>query len=110
MNALAFSPDGATAVAYLDYEVGLDIEIDGIVDLTEVVFVPLAGGDPVSVSIGFSPSNILFTEDGAKAVIMSRSKVVVVDLAEYRVVVEYPLTLDADQEVDPQDDHQANPA
>ena len=103
MNALAFSPDGATAVAYLDYEVGLDIEIDGIVDLTEVVFVPLAGGDPVSVSIGFSPSNILFTEDGAKAVIMSRSKVVVVDLAEYRVVVEYPLTLDADQEVDPQD-------
>ncbi len=109
MNALAFSPDGATAVAYLDYEQGLDIDIDGIVDLTEVVFVPLLGGAPVSVSIGFSPDNILFTDDASKAVIMSRSKVVVVTLQDtvdrdaYDVLVEYPLTLDADQEVDPQD-------
>lgn len=103
MNALAFAPDGTTAVAYLDFEEGTDIEIDGIVDLTEVVFVPLEGGDPVSVSIGFSPSNILFADDGSKAVIMSRSKVVVVDLDTYEVQAEYPLALDADQEVDPQD-------
>ena len=109
MNALAFSPDGATAVAYLDYTQGLDIEINGIVDLTEVVFVPLLGGDPVSVSIGFSPDNILFTDDASKAVIMSRSKVVVVTLQDtgshdaYDELVSYPLTLDADQEVDPQD-------
>lgn len=103
LNALAFAPDGATAVAYLDFQEGADIEIDGIVDLTEVVFVPLAGGDPVSVSIGFSPSNILFADDGSRAVIMSRSKVVVVDLGTYEVQAEYPLALDADQEVDPQD-------
>lgn len=103
MNALTFSPDGENAVAYLDFNSEIEIEIDGIVDLTEVVFLPLDGGDPVSVSIGFSPSNILFTDDGGKAVIMSRSKVVVVDLDAFEVQVEYPLTLDADQEVDPRD-------
>ncbi|MFT4977932.1 MAG: hypothetical protein ACI8S6_003839, partial [Myxococcota bacterium] len=35
MNALAFSEDGTTAVAYLDYESGQDIEIDGLADLGE---------------------------------------------------------------------------
>lgn len=103
MNALAWSPDGRVAVAYLDYEAGTDIEIDGVVDLTEVLFIPLGGGSPQAVSIGFSPRNILFTPDDGRAVIMSRSEVVVVSLDTFEVIVTYPLVLDADQEVNPND-------
>ncbi len=103
MNAVAFSGDGRTAVAYLDYEQDADLTVDGLVDLTEVVFIPLGGGETSSVSIGFSPNNILFSDDNTKAVIMSRSKVVVVSLETYEVLVEYPLTLDADQVVSPSD-------
>ena len=103
MNSLAWSPDGRVAVAYLDYEAGTDIEIDGVVDLTEVLFIPLDGGATRAVSIGFSPRNILFTPDDGRAVIMSRSEVVVVSLDTFEVVVTYPLVLDADQEVNPKD-------
>ena len=103
MNSLAWSLDGRVAVAYLDYEAGTDIEIDGVVDLTEVLFIPLDGGSPRAVSIGFSPRNILFTPDDGRAVIMSRSEVVVVSLDTFEVVVTYPLVLDADQEVNPKD-------
>lgn len=101
MNAVTFSNDGNTAVTYLDYEQDADIEIDGLVDLTEVVFVSLTTGETSSVSIGFSPNNILFTQDNSKAVIMSRSKVVAVDLATYEEVVSYPLVRDQDQVVEP---------
>lgn len=103
MNSLAWSPDGRVAVAYLDYEAGTDIEIDGVVDLTEVLFIPLDGGAPSAVSIGFSPRNILFTPDDGRAVIMSRSEVVVVSLDTFEVVVTYPLVLDDDHEVNPKD-------
>ena len=47
------------------------------------------------------PNNILFTNDGYRAVVMSRSKVVVLDLETQAITVEYPLTLDADIEIDP---------
>jgi DNA-binding beta-propeller fold protein YncE len=103
MNAVAFSPDGSTAVAYLDPDTADLSDVEGIIDLTEVVFIPMDGGATQSVSIGFSPSNILFDEASTKAVIMSRSKVVVVDIETGEKVVEYPLTLDADQVVDPSD-------
>ena len=104
LNQLAFAPGNNVAVAYLDYSLGDDIEIEnGVIDLTEVVFIDLVTGETEAVSIGFSPSNILFSEDGTTAVVMSRSKVVVVDLADFTVAVEYPLTLDADDEIDPSD-------
>lgn len=104
LNQLDFAPGGDVAVAYLDYSLGQDIEIEnGVIDLTEVVFIDLVTGETEAVSIGFSPSNILFSDDGTTAVVMSRSKVVVVDLADFTVAVEYPLTLDADDEIDPSD-------
>lgn len=107
-NRLAFSPwtEGGeaspVAVAYLDYE-GSSIDVDGVLNLTEVLFVDLRTGNTERVSVGFSASNILFTADATKAVVLSRSQVVVVDLTgeEYEVLVTYHLTLDADQEVDP---------
>lgn len=107
-NRLAFSPwsaDSGTdpvAVAYLDYEGG-GIDVDGVLNLTEVLFVNLRGGETARVSVGFSANNVLFTADGSKAAVLSRSQVVVVDLTSptYEVLVTYHLTLDADQEVDP---------
>ncbi len=103
LNELVFSGNGNIAVAYLNYD-GDDIEIEnGVIDLTEVVFVDLVSGETEAVSIGFSPSNILFSDDDGTAVVMSRSKVVVVDLEDFSVSVEYPLTLDADDEIDPSD-------
>lgn len=101
LNRLAFSPDGGTAVAYLDYESAEDIPVDGVVDLGQVAFVDLSTGAVQSVSVGFSADNVIFSLDGARAVVLSRSRVVVVDLATFETTVEYPLTLDADQEVDP---------
>ena len=107
-NRLEFSPwseDSGTdpvAVAYLDYEGG-GIDVEGVLNLTEVLFVNLRTGATAPVSVGFSANNVLFTADGTKAAVLSRSQVVVVDLtsADYDVLVTYHLTLDADQEVDP---------
>ncbi len=103
MNDIAFSPDGRVAVAYHNEERGAITATEGIVDLTQVVFVPLETGEARSVSIGFNPSDILFTDDGAAAVVMSRSQVVVVDLDTFTPTTAYPLTLDPDQSVDPAD-------
>jgi hypothetical protein len=107
-NRLAFSPweEGSgvppVAVAYLDYEGG-GIDVDGVLNLTEVLLVNLQDGATSSVSVGFSASNVLFTDDGARVAVLSRSQVVVVDLSSdpYEILVTYHLTLDADQEVDP---------
>ncbi len=108
LNALAFSGDGRTAVAYLDYTSDMNIEVDGLIDLGEVMFLPLDGqGDPRSVSVGFSPEKVLFSQTSAgeddKAVIFSRSEVLVVDLFTLETLVTYPLVLDPDQVVDPED-------
>lgn len=103
MNRVTFSPDGNTAVAYLEYEEGMELQTGAVADFTEVQFLPLDGGEPRAVPIGIEPSNILFTPDNQRAVVMSRSEVAVVDLEDFAVEVTYPLTLDADQEVDPQD-------
>jgi hypothetical protein len=108
LNALAFSEDGRMAVAYLDYSSGMTIEVDGLIDLGEVMFIPLDGaGSPRSVSVGFSPEKVLFSQNSEgindKAVIFSRSEVLVVDLSTLETLVSYPLVLDADQVVDPAD-------
>ena len=101
MNVMRFTPDGNTALVYMDEASGGG-EVSGpIVDLSEVILLDLETGDTVSVSVGFMPNNILFTQDGNRAVVMSRSKVVVLDLETQSITVEYPLTLDADIEIDP---------
>jgi hypothetical protein len=105
MNRLAYAPyeegEPAVAVAYLDYG-GEDIDVEGVLNLTEVLFVDLESGETSSLSVGFSASDVLFTSDGGEAVVLSRSQVVVVDLATepYEAAVTFHLTLDADQEVD----------
>jgi hypothetical protein len=101
MNAIAFAPDDSTAVAYLDYESGEDIPVDGVVDLSEVVFLDLADGSTERMSIGFSPDEILFSAANDKALVLSRSKATVIGLDDFSRDVTYDLTLDADVVVDP---------
>ena len=101
LNAMTFTPDGDTAVAYLDDDQSIDNASGPLVDLSEILLVDLTNGDTASISVGFMPRNVLFTRDGTRAVVMSRSTVVVVDLEERAVDIEYPLTLDADIEIDP---------
>ena len=60
LNTVDFSSDGTIAVAYLDYGVGGDIVTDGVADLGEVAFIRLSDGVKSSVSVGFSPSRVLF--------------------------------------------------
>lgn len=100
LNTIEFSNDGSIAVAYLDYSAGGNIEIDGVADLGEVAFIRLADGVKSSVSVGFSPSRVLFGTNN-QAVVMSRSQVVAVDLNTFEKILEAPLTLDADQQIDP---------
>ena len=100
LNTVSFSDDGEIVVAYLDYEADSNIEVSGFADLGEVAFIRLADGTKGSASVGFSPSKVLFSPD-EQAVVMSRSQVVAVDLATFEKTLEAPLTLDADQSVDP---------
>jgi hypothetical protein len=107
-NSVAFSPvglDGSAdpiAAAFLDYQ-GEDIDVNGVLNLTEVLFVDLATGEKTYVPVGISANNVVFTSDGSRAVILSRNHVVVEDLTTSPIsqVVSYPLTLDNDQQVDP---------
>jgi hypothetical protein len=101
MNAIAFAPGGEIAVAYLDYESGDELPVDGVVDLSQVVFLDLEEGETHSLSVGFSPNNILFSQEGDKAVVLSRSKATVIGLETFDTLVTYDLTLDADTVVDP---------
>lgn len=100
LNTVSFSNDASIAVAYLDYASGSDITVTGFADLGEVAFIRLSDGTKGSASVGFSPSKILFSPDN-QAVVMSRSQVVAVDLDTFEKTLEAPLTLDADQSVDP---------
>ena len=100
LNTVEFSADGSIAVAYLDYAEGGEITVDGVADLGEVSFIRLADGTKSSVSVGFSPSRVLFGPNNT-AVVMSRSQVVAVDLDTFEKILEAPLSLDADQQVDP---------
>jgi hypothetical protein len=103
-NAFAFNDAGSLAVAYLDFSAGAEIDVSGVLNLTEAVFVDLASGETHAVPVGFAPENVLFSADGANALVLSRSKVAVVSLTgddAWSRTVTFPLTLDVDQEVDP---------
>ena len=104
LNTVSFSEDGNIAVAYLLASDVSNIQIDGFADLGEVAFINLqeaaAPDNPQSLSVGFSPTRILFSPND-QAIVMSRSQVVGVDLQSFSKVLEAPMTLDADDSVDP---------
>lgn len=102
-NAMAFNEDASLAVAYLDFSNGDAIDVSGVLNLTEAVFVDLTSTEVHRVAVGFAPENVLFTNDGSRAVVLSRSQVAVVDLSTWSLIVTYPLTLDSSTQVEPTD-------
>lgn len=102
-NAMAFNADASLAVAYLNFADGAEIDVTGVLNLTEAAFMDLSTSEVHRVAVGFAPENVLFTGDGQKAVVLSRSQVAVVDLASWAVSVTYPLTLSASDVVEPTD-------
>lgn len=102
-NAMAFNEDASLAVAYLDFSNGDAIDVSGVLNLTEAVFVDLTSTEVHRVAVGFAPENVLFTTDGSRAVVLSRSQVAVVDLTSWSLIVTYPLTLDSSTQVEPTD-------
>lgn len=104
-NSVAFSTDGQTAVAYLDYDTATQITVDGVADLTQVLFIDIASGATTPVPVGFAADRVLFNNDDTRAVVLSRSRVVVVELesGSYEQVVAFPLSLDVDVQIQPND-------
>lgn len=101
MNGMAFAPDGNTVVMFMDSSLESHVVSGPLVDLTEIMFLEMDSGETEALSIGFAPRSVLFTSDGARAVVMSKSHAIVIDMASRAIEIEYPLTLDADIEIDP---------
>ncbi len=101
MNALRFTPDGQKAVAFFEYDSSEELNLDGVMDPTVLSLVDLSDGTTVSVSVGYTPREIIFSDDGARALVLSRSEVIVMDMETFTVDISYPLTLDKDEEIDP---------
>lgn len=105
LNELVFTADGQRAVAYVDFDQAGSLEDGGLVNLAEVLFMDLASGTVTVVPVGFAPDRILFTEDHERAVVLSRSEVAVFELTSgnYDRLVSFPLSLDVDEDVRPQE-------
>ena len=101
-NAMAFSASGSVAVAYIDQTQASAIEVDGVLNLTEAVFIDLATGETHAVPVGFAAEQVLFSDDATQAIVLSQGQVALVDLALWEVVVSYSLALDPDSEIQPE--------
>ena len=102
-RSYVFNANGSIAAAFLDPATVGTVGVDGLLNPDAVIFIETVGAATHEVPVGFPPETVLFSEDGSKAVVLSRSQVAVVQLGEWSVSVTFPLTLDADQEVQPQD-------
>lgn len=103
-NRVTFNADGSMGAAYLDFSDPTAIDVDLMLNLTQVSFFEM-GSTVVShnVTVGFAAESVLFTSGQPRAVVLSRSQVAVVDLNTWAVTVTYPLTLDPDAAVVPTD-------
>ncbi len=109
LDSASWTGDYGVAAMYLDPENTADVVLDGYLNLNEVTFVGRDGAVN-RVSVGFAPESVLFTSDNARAVVLSRSRVAVINLGSgtegcdaWSVCVSYPLTLDTDRAVTPSD-------
>lgn len=104
-NAVAFTDDARFATAYFDFS--LEVDIDGVLDLTGVVVLDLERDVQTLVPVGFAADRILYVNDAqgvaTEAVVLSRNQVALIDLLADppALSVTYPLSLDPDVIVDP---------
>ena len=70
LNTVSFSNDGSIAVAYLDYDAGGDIQVEGFADLGEVAFIRLKTVPKVLPLLGSLQKSL---QPDNQAVVMVRS-------------------------------------
>ncbi len=82
LNAMKLSPDSRFAVLWHDRaaESPDDPPADGLQSFNEASFVHLATGEHTGMTVGFDPRDVVFTPDGARAVVVSDASLAVVDL------------------------------
>lgn len=109
LDSAAWTSDYGIAALYLDPANTADVVVDGYLNLNEITFVG-RDGTVNRVSVGFAPESVLFTSDNARAVVLARGRVAVVNLGgatdtcdPWSVCVSYPLSLDTDRAVTPTD-------
>lgn len=102
-QSFAFNKNGSIAAAYLDLNASQTVGVQGLLNPDAVAFVETATATVHEVAVGFPPETVIFSDDGSKSVVLSRSQVAIVDLATWAVQVTFPLTLDANTAVTPQD-------
>jgi hypothetical protein len=83
LNQLGLSPSGAYAVAYFDVSKSGG-KITSKQSFQEITVLKLEAGQEASVtlSVGFAPSSVQFSSDGATAFVITEQGVSVVDLAK----------------------------
>jgi hypothetical protein len=90
----------------MDASLPAEVGAGGLANVSAVQFINLANpqDELKSVNIGYGVERVLFNEDNTKAVVLSESEVVVVDMTDdYKPIITYHLALDVDDEITPKD-------
>ncbi len=100
-RSMVWNAAGTHAIAWTDAATAAGI--DGVVNLTSVTVIDTIAGTATAVPVGFSATDVLFDDAGARAIVLSQSAVAVIDLATSPPArdVTFALTLDPDQVVTP---------
>ncbi len=101
LDTLTWSPNGRFAIGWLDLSSGQAPR--GVVNLTAVQVLDAETGTLSAVTVGFAPEHVLYSANSGRAVVLSQSRVAVVDLgvSPPKTEVIFPLTLSPDQVVTP---------
>lgn len=102
-NALTFTNAGTRAVAWTDLSDGSIPTLSGLDNLTQIAVLDLDRVALTDVAVGDVVDSIQFDEADTKALVLSRSQVIVLEMAtgDYNREVTFPLALDVDAVVRP---------
>ncbi len=81
-NAIAVAPDGKHAVAYFDETLASPTDQPGSFQDLTVVSLDAAGDTSTPMTVGFRPSAVFFSDDGAKGFVVTQAGVSVLDFAD----------------------------
>jgi YVTN family beta-propeller protein len=102
VNALAAAPDGASALAWYDDSEAVAGQLPG--DLSSVTV--LRGEAAYQVAVGFHVRRVVFTQDGARALVLTDDGISVITLADVRadqLAIPVPLVPRSLRELSPRD-------
>lgn len=80
-NAIAVSADGKHAVVYFDAAIKKREDDEGSLQDVTVVTLDEAGDTSTNMSVGFRPSQVAFSDDGARAFVVTEDGVSLLDFA-----------------------------